>query len=186
MKKWFLICMLWSSASYSYTDYQSPSFETQLEYSDIVAVIKITNIEDISGCGTLVTANVVKSFKGPIDKLQFWVQHPADLIEKRDFYFMLASYGETQEECAQSNIWISPKEGRQRLFAFAFGYNSNGEDLILANRQSFLAGTNYLYNEDKLVKAFVVLKYQIYAVGRWEEVLKIIQKKLTPNNPQKK
>jgi len=159
---------------------QSPSFETQLEYSDIVAVVKITNTEAILHCGTLVTADVVKSFKEPIETLQFWVQHPADLIDKRDFYFIMGDYGEIQNKCSQSRIRTSNKKGRQTLFAFAYGYHSQDKKFILANRRSFLANSFTTYGITKLVKAFAIFNDQIYAVGRWEEVLKTIEKELGP------
>jgi len=155
---------------------QSLSFETQLEYSDIVAVLKITKIEEISYCGTLVTANIVKSFKEPIETLQFWVQHSADLIDKRDFYFIMGHYGEIQNKCSQSRIRTSSKKGRQTLFAFAYGYHSQDKKFILANRRSFLAKSLTRYGITKMVKTFSIFNDQIYAVGRWEEVLKIIEK----------
>ena len=171
--------MLWSSSCFAYMDLQSPSFERQLGYSDVVAVVEITNMKEVAYCGTLVTANVVKSFKEPITKLQFWVQHPADLIDKRDFYFIMDSYEESQSRCPQSRIRTSNKEGRQTLFAFAYGYHSQSKKFILANRQSFLLSSSIAYGIRD--KGFEIFNGQIYAVGRWEEVLKIIEKELPVN-----
>jgi len=174
MKKILIICFyLLSGECFSYTNKETVPLDKSIKYSAIVAIIDINKKETVANCGTLVSANVIRSFKGNKEPFQFWVKEETDLIKKLNSYFVILNPRKNQKTCLQSQIWTSSLAGRQNMFAF---YPEN-KMFILANRLSFLSSNDQL-DPGELIKTFIIFENKIHAVARWSPILAVIENEL--------
>lgn len=141
------------------------SLKTLVNTSDYTGVVEVIDIKKDEGCGYLVTAKSLKSFKGELDNLSFWVRNNNDLMNKQKKYFAILKRSQMRGICNQN--LLSSGERYQTFFPI----KDMGELYILANRGSFMASSDSIsYYPVGYVKIIQVVDQRIYAFGKWKEI----------------